>query len=227
MDKIVGYITVRMNSSRVPKKVIQKVGGSTLVDRGIRTLAAVHDVNPVVVYAHNASQYKKYVSRRLIGDDWDKVMFIDRPAKFDAHTATFNDILDSIIDTPPMCDATYIVYFSVTSPFLTSRAIHHVIEAMQMHNKDSGFVATQHQAFAWYGAKPLYDTRKTPRTQTLPYLILETSGCYIFKRELYKKKKQRIGKDPYVLLVDELHGWDIDTAIDLELAQKIAIAFGW
>lgn len=43
----------------------------------------------------------------------------------------------------------------------------------------------------------------------------------MFKRDIWKVHKQRIGFKPYVALVDKIEGVDIDWPEDFEFAEKI------
>ena len=43
----------------------------------------------------------------------------------------------------------------------------------------------------------------------------------MFKRDIWKIHKQRIGFKPYFALVDEVEGVDIDWPEDFEFAEKI------
>jgi len=67
-----------------------------------------------------------------------------------------------------------------------------------------------------------YELDNVPRTQDLKPIIQETSGLYIFSKELFKKYKRRIGFNPYIKIVDMLEGWDIDTMDELRIAEYIS-----
>ena len=85
------------------------------------------------------------------------------------------------------------------------------------------FTAFNLKNFCWFKGQPLnYDPSNVPKTQDLQPVIVETSGLYIFSKELFQKYKRRIGFKPHIKIVDTFEGWDIDTMEDLKMAELIA-----
>lgn len=50
---------------------------------------------------------------------------------------------------------------------------------------------------------------------------METSGFYIYKRQVINQMKRRIGDSPFIVEVDEIESIDIDEKIDFEIADAI------
>ena len=87
---------------------------------------------------------------------------------------------------------------------------------------DSAFAAKKLQDFLWKDGIPFnYDLTKIPRTQDLQPLYEETSGFYIYKKEVMDKLHRRIGDKPYIVEVGEIEGIDIDEAEDFQIADAI------
>lgn len=213
--KFAGYVTVRLNSKRVPQKSIAKVGGIPLVDRVIRVLAQVPEVDHTLLYCSDAN-ITKYITPQ------ESYTFMPRPEYLDGDNITFNDILDTIVDK---LSVTHIVFITCTSPFLKPETISDMIQKVKNGWFDSAFTATEHKTFAWYGLRPLnYSLDKpVPQTQKLQPVYLETSSAYVFSVAGYKRNHQRIGINPYIKVVDIFEGWDIDTKEDLAMANLIAM----
>ena len=67
------------------------------------------------------------------------------------------------------------------------------------------------QTFAWYRGEPLICALDAiPRTQEIEPVFVETSAFFIFRREIWCDLHQRIGRHPYVAVVDRIEGIDID-----------------
>ncbi|KPJ56232.1 hypothetical protein AMJ49_05390 [Parcubacteria bacterium DG_74_2] len=212
MKKFIAYVTVRLNSKRVPLKSIQKIGGKPLINHTIFTLKQVKEISDILLYC-SQEKIQAYINPNL------SYTFIKRPIKFDSDFATFNEILDSIIDK---IETDYIVFICCTSPFIKPEAIKEMIYKIANEGYDSAFTAHSINNFCWYQGKPLnYNPSNVPRTQDLQPVIAETSGLYIFSKELFKKYKRRIGFKPYIKIVDIFEGWDIDTINDLKMAKLI------
>jgi len=207
-----GYVTVRLDSKRVPRKSIREVGGIPLVQRAVTTLNEVDTISDTIVYCSDET-IRNYISPDL------RYTFIPRSKQFDSDDATFNDILESIVDG---MDTDVIVYLSCTSPFITAEIITEMMYQVEHKGFDSAFAATEARTFCWFNGKPLnYDPSNVPRTQDIDPVILETSSVYIFHKGLFQKYSRRIGFNPYVKIVDPFAGWDIDTPDDLLMAEVI------
>ena len=87
---------------------------------------------------------------------------------------------------------------------------------------DSAFSCEKVQTFAWYKGMPLnYDLKNVPRTQTIEPVYIETSAFFMFKRDVWKVHKQRIGFNPYFAVVDKIEAVDIDYPEDFEFAEEV------
>jgi CMP-N-acetylneuraminic acid synthetase len=204
----VGYITVRLNSKRVFHKSIRVLGNKPLINYSIDTLNKV-PIRDIILYSHN--NLSRYIDTNL------RYRWVKRPEIFDGDATTFNDILDSIVDS---LDTDYIVFLTCTSPFIKSETIIDMIDKVNSGEYDSAFTTSRNQTFAWYDGNPLnYDPSNVPRTQDIKPVFLETSGLYIFSKKLFRETHRRIGFNPYIKEVDLFEGWDIDTEFDFGVAQ--------
>jgi len=210
--KFLGYVTVRLNSKRIPQKSIKKIGGIPLIQRAIATLNQVDAISDRILYCSDET-IKGYI------DPCQRYTFVKRSKHLDADDTTFNEVLESIIDN---LDTDFIVFLSCTSPFIKPATIQEMIYQIENNGFDSAFAATEAQTFCWFNNKPLnYNPSNVPRTQDIEPVIIEASSLYIFQKELFKTNKRRIGFNPYIKIVDTFEGWDIDTLDDLKMAELI------
>lgn len=206
-----GYYTIRLNSTRLPRKSIKFLGGIPLINYSLSTLNEVDKVNGTVLYS--SEDLSKYINKGL------KYTYIERPKYLDGNYTTFNDILDTVVDR---LEADFIVFLSCTSPFIKPETIDDMICSIENYGYDSAFTAFKYQSFSWYDDKPLnYNINNVPRTQDIKPVFIETSGLYIFSKTLYKQFGRRIGFNPYIKEVDIFEGIDIDAAKDWEIAEWI------
>lgn len=211
--KFVGYVTVRLNSKRVPQKSIREVGGIPLIQRAITTLNQVDTISESILFCSDEI-IEEYIDTHV------QYNFKKRSNHLDSDETTFNDVLESIID---YSDTDFIVFLCCTSPFIKATTIQDMIYQIENNGHDSAFTAIATNSFCWFNNKPLnYDPSNVPRTQDIEPVIIETSSLYIFQKELFKLHKRRIGFNPYIKIVDKLEGWDIDTQDDLKIAELIA-----
>lgn len=211
--KFIGYVTVRLDSKRVPFKSIREIGGKPLINYAISTLNQVEEISETLLYCSQEC-IQEYIDSNL------SYNFIKRPTDLDSDDTTFNDILQTVVDD---METDYVVFLSCTSPFIKPETIRDMINQIVNNKFDSAFTASNISSFCWFNGQPLnYDPSNVPRTQDLKPVIVETSGLYIFPKELFKKYKRRIGFKPYIKIVDIFEGWDIDTIEDLKMAELIA-----
>jgi CMP-N-acetylneuraminic acid synthetase len=111
----------------------------------------------------------------------------------------------------------------VTSPFLQKSSIVTAIDKIRYEGYDSAFSAQEIKEFSWYNGQPLnYNFDDVVLTQNLKPVYVETSGFYMFKREVMMEHGRRIGFNPYMHFVDAYEAVDIDTREDFEFAKVVA-----
>ena len=85
---------------------------------------------------------------------------------------------------------------------------------------DSAFTAVRIQDFLWQDGRPLnFDAENIPRSQDLKPIYRESSGIYVYRREVFEKMRRRIGKKPYICEIGYRESVDINEPADFELAE--------
>lgn len=210
--KIVAFVPIKLNSERLPNKNILPINDKPLCYHLINTLCKINSIDTVYVYCSD-ERVKEYIP--------GKAVFLERDKNLDANTTLGEEIYSSFINT---VDADIYCLAHVTSPFLKEETINEAIEHVISGENDSAFSAKQVKTFCWYKNRPLnYSLNKVPRTQDIEPIFIETSGFYIFEKSLWVDEHRRIGYKPYISIVDEIEGIDIDTKDDYDFAKIIAL----
>jgi CMP-N-acetylneuraminic acid synthetase len=211
--RVVGFIPSKLNSERLPRKNILPLRGVPLVNYVLRTLNNVTAIDECIVFASEPSIIT-YIEKGI------RYSFLERPASLDTQDAKLQDFLGAFIDRV-MADI--IVLHHITSPFLSPETVSECIENVVSGRYDSAFTALEAKRYAWFNGKPLNYSldMPTPRTQDLQPVMFEQSGLYVFRREIFETAGKRIAPDPYIKIVDEFEGHDIDTPEDFRLAELI------
>lgn len=208
--KTVAFVPIRLNSKRVAGKNLKDLGGKPLMCYVLETLSKVHGVDEVYVYCSNEDVIP-YLPQG--------VKFLKRPEFLDRDETLGKEIYEEFTKT---VDADIYILAHTTSPFLKVETFENALDKVKCEGFDSAFSAEKIQTFTWYNGKPLnYDLKEIPRTQTIEPIYVETSAFFMFKRDIWKIHKQRIGFKPYMALVDKIEGVDIDWPEDFEFAEKI------
>lgn len=207
--KIVALIPIKLNSQRLPHKNILPLGKHPLCWHITNTLLSVPLIDDVYVYC----------------SDEDVVRYLPNGAKFkkrdrelDGDLVKGAQIYNAFIQE---VNADIYVLAHTTSPFVTACSIENALEKVLSGYYDSAFSAQKFQTFAWYKQQPInYSLDDVPRTQDIEPIWVETSGFFIFRKELFTEHHRRIGFSPYIQQVSDIEAIDIDEKSDYDMALK-------
>ncbi len=208
--KIIAVVPMKLNSKRLPNKNIKSfTNGKPLCWYILSTLLKVKGIYEVYVYC-SSEEICEYIP--------DGVRYLKRSEDLDQDTTSMNEVLMAFADEVP---ADVYVMTHTTAPFVRGASIEKGIQEVVQEGFDSAFAAKKVQDFLWKDNKPFnYDLTNIPRTQDLPVIYQETSGFYIFRKEVIKAGR-RIGDNPYIVEVGEIEGCDIDEAEDFIIADAV------
>lgn len=212
--KTVAFVPIRLNSKRVKGKNLRLLGNKPLMNYMLDTLVQSTGIDEVYVYCSNTE---------VIPLLPEGVHFLMRPAHLDRDETLGKEIYDAFTS---VIDADLYILAHTTSPFIKTTTLENAIQKIKTEGYDSAFSVERVQTFAWYNGKPLnYELNNIPRTQTIEPIYVETSGFFMFKREVWKELGQRIGNNPYMAIIDKVEGIDIDWPDDFDFAEQIQNIF--
>ncbi len=209
--KTVAVVPMKLNNRRLPQKNTKSfTNGKPLCHYILSTLLKVAEIEGVYVYCSNPD-IQEYIP--------EGVKFLKRAESLDLDSTKMNEVLQAFANE---IVADVYVMTHVTSPFITKESIEKGLYAVLDERYDSAFAAKRLQDFLWKDGKPFnYELNDIPRTQDLQVLYEETSGFYIYKREIMTRHNRRIGDNPCIVEVGEIEGIDIDEAEDFIIADAI------
>ncbi|MFC1547125.1 cytidylyltransferase domain-containing protein [Candidatus Neomarinimicrobiota bacterium] len=123
-----------------------------------------------------------------------------------------------------LTDGEYFLQTHSTTPLVKSVTLNTAIESyFAQHEHDSLLSVTevQHRYYWPDGRAVNHDPDALIRTQELPPLLMENSCIYIFSREVFTKRKNRIGYNPLLYPVNPYEAVDIDEMIDFDIAEYL------
>lgn len=208
--KIVAIMPIKLQNERLPGKNIKPLGDKPLLQYELIALTQTGLLDSINVYCSNESVCE-YLP--------EGVNFIKRPEFLDLPTSNFSQIFENFIN---VIDADIYVFAHATAPFITINTMKECIEAVKSGEYDSAFCAVKIQDFLWENGEPLnFDAENIPRSQDLNPIYRETSGVYVFTKEVFKKYHRRIGKKPFVKEVSFKEAVDINNPEDFDLAEAL------
>lgn len=211
--KIIGIMPIKMNNQRLPGKNTMLLGDKPLLQYQLEAGKKSGLLDSFYVFCSD-ERIKDFI---LPG-----ISFLKRSSDLDLPTANFTQIFNSFMKK---IDADIYVYIHATAPFIKPETISECIEAVKSGTYDSAFCATKIQDFLWQEGKPLnFNASNIPQSQDLVPIYRETSGCYVFTKEVFINIRRRIGINPFIHEVTFKESVDINNPEDFELA-KIMINF--
>lgn len=210
MKKIVAIMPIKLNNERLPGKNTMNLSGKPLLQHELENLLKVKEIDEVYVFCSD-EKITDYLP--------EGISFLKRPKKLDLPTSNFTQIFEMFLNE---VDADIYVYAHATAPFITDNTMKKCVNAVMNEEFDSAFCATKIQDFLWKNGEPLnFDARNIPRSQDIEPIYRETSGVYVFRKEVFEKYKRRIGINPYICELGYKEAIDINTKEDFELAEAL------
>lgn len=208
--KIVAIMPIKLNNERCPGKNTRMLGKKPLLQYELDSLLKTEMVDSVNVFCS---------SEDVVPFLPEGVNFVKRSTELDLPTSNFTQIFTAFMNE---CDADIYVYAHATAPFITVETMKECIEAVKSGKYDSAFCAVKLQDYLWKNGEPLnFDATNVPRTQDLDPIYQETSGVYVFTKEMFGKHRRRIGLNPFIKEVSFKESVDIDNPEDFDLAEAL------
>lgn len=209
--KIVAIMPIKLINERCPGKNTRLLAGKPLLQHELDSLKETGLVDSINVFCSDDD---------VVPFLPEGVNFIKRPTYLDLPTSNFTQIFEAFMAE---CESDVYVYAHATAPYITVDTMKQCIEAVKSGEYDSAFCAIKLQDYLWQDGEPLnFDASNLPRTQDLKPIYQETSGVYVFTKEVFMKYKRRIGVKPFVKEVSFREAVDIDNPEDFELAEVLA-----
>ena len=209
--RIVAVVPMKLNNRRLPQKNTKSfTNGKPLCTYILDTLLQVNGIDGVYVYCSDP-EIQKYLPAG--------VKYLKRSETLDLDTTKMNEVLQCFAKD---VDADLYLMTHTTAPFIRKESIEEGLNAVINGNYDSAFAAKKLQDFLWKNGRPFNsELSNIPRTQDLEPLYEETSGFYIYKKDMICEEGRRIGNKPYIVEVGEIEAVDIDEAEDFLIADAI------
>jgi CMP-N-acetylneuraminic acid synthetase len=216
MTRVAALVPMRHHSQRVPGKNYRLLDGKPLFHYILDTLLDVELIDEVAVNTDSE------VIKKGLGRHFPEVRIIDRPAEIAGDQVSMNRILAYDVR---QVEADYYLQTHSTNPLLTaptiSRAVQRFLEAYPDH--DSLFSVTPLHTRLWSReGKPLnHNPEVLIQTQDLPPVYEENSCIYLFTKDTFLARNNRLGERPLLFEIDPSEAWDIDTELDFLICEQL------
>lgn len=208
--KIIAIMPIKLNNERLPGKNTKVLGDKPLLQYELDNLKRTEMLDEICVFCSD-KRVKEFLPKGI--------EFVERSKQLDLPTSNFTQIFEAFMSQR---SADVYVYAHATAPFVTVETMKECIAAVISGEYDSAFCATRIQDYLWKDGQPMnFDATNLPRSQDLDVIYRETSGVYVFTREVFETYHRRIGVTPYVKEVTYKEAVDINEPADFELATAL------
>lgn len=210
MMRTIAVMPIKLNNERLPGKNTKLLGNKPLLQYELLHLLETGLLDEVDVYC-SVPEIIPYLP--------DGVRWVKRPAFLDLPTSNFTQIFECFSSA---VEADIYVYAHATAPFVTVETMRQCITAVQSKEYDSAFCAVKIQDYLWKNGQPLnFDAENLPRSQDLEPIYKETSGIYVFTKEVFQVYHRRVGIHPLIKEVSYKEAVDINNPEDFELSAAL------
>lgn len=210
--KITLFIPIKLNNQRLPGKNTMILNGKPLCSYLFDTVKDVGCIDEKYIYC-SSDEIVSYIPKELT--------FLKRDVALDGAEVKGLEIIERFVRD---VEADVYVLTHVTQPFVRKESLTNALRKVIDGEYDSAFSVREIQDYCWYRGKPLnYEMKDIVTTQNLEPVYMETGAFYIFRKEVFMEDHQRIGKKPYMQVVNNIEAIDIDTLDDFKFAEAAAI----
>ena len=209
-------IPVKGDSSRLPGKNRLPFGDCNLLERKIRQLKKVLEIDEIVVSSESKEMLdiaKKEGATPML-----------RPMQYADESLPIGEFVTWL---GKELTGDHIIWACVTSPLVDEKLYERAINEYRQKLKEGydslvTVIGFQHYLMNDDGPFNFSRGRKHPNSQNLPKLYLFTNGIQITPREKYVEWGDRIGEHPYLMEVTKRESIDIDDIYDYANALMMA-----
>lgn len=214
-SKLIALVPMKHHSERVPGKNYRLFNGKPLYTYIVETLLDCSSISEIVINTDSSEIIDGLKAEK-------RVRIIDRPASLRGDMVPMNQI---ILHDIQHSENTFFLQTHSTNPLIKPESIQKAIDTFWENypTYDSLFSVTKVQTRFWDQlTMPVnHNPSLLLRTQDLPPLYEENSCIYIFNKNVFTSRMNRIGHKPYMFELDAEEAVDIDTELDFKIAETI------
>ncbi len=221
--KISAVVFARKGSKRVKNKMYQKFFGKSLIEIKIEQLLK-SNVDEIIVGSDDLkieNIVNKYKNNRKYKKN---IQFYLRKKKYCIESCTINDAIKNMLS---FFETEYILWAHLTNPLTNEKHYNEAINYFKKNIKkyDSLFSASRVLNYFWgVDKKPINNNPQEKihtilSTGKIKPLYGDNGSIFIRNHKDMKKDGRFWGKKPFMYIMSEKDGWDINSPWDLEAAQ--------
>lgn len=216
--RLAALVPMRHSSERVPGKNYRLMAGKPLYAYILDSLQECEAIEAIVVDTDSPNIMQG------MRENYPEVRIIERPGYLRDGAISMNQVIRHDIE---LVNAEFYLQTHSTNPLLTASTIRQAIDVFFKNypEKDSLFSVTRIQTRLWsiQGQPINHDPDELIRTQDLSPVYEENSCVYIFPRQLFLERNNRLGHNPLLFEIGRQEALDIDEELDFLIAEDLIL----
>ncbi len=212
--KIIAILPMRAGSQRVINKNARIINEKPLYEYTIDKLLNFNLISNIIINTDIQEVHKKYLSNK-------KIKLIERSGNL-RDNCNINLVIE---ETIKHIKADLFIQVHATNPLFSLSTLESAINYYLLNYKkfDCLFSVTKIYKRFWYenGIPVNHNLISEPTTQNLTPYLEENSCFYLFTKESFLKKNNRIGNNPKLYEISKEESWDVDEEADLSILEKL------
>jgi N-acylneuraminate cytidylyltransferase len=216
-------IPARGGSKGIPRKNLRSIGGKPLIAWTVEQALAIADHHPVDVVVSTDDEEIADAARAAGAE----VPFL-RPAHLAEDITPTEPVVLHAIDelTAAGREPDVVMLLQATSPLRHADTLTRALAEFRATEVDALVGVVHESPFLWRDGDPPraeYPVDARPRRQDLTpeqRRYRETGSVYVTRTEIYRSHGNRLGGRIGLFVMDDVEGVDIDTELDLDLAER-------
>lgn len=211
---VIAIVPIKHHSGRIPGKNRRLFNGIPLYQIILETLQQVPEIKLVVVNTDCA------IVREGVSENFPQIVLYDRPEYLRGDKVSTNELIYDTISSLELGTDIFL-QTHVTNPLLRAETISQAIHKFHESKNDSLFTAIKHytRLFDKDGVAMNHDMNNLIPTQDLDPIYEENSCLYLFRKDSFMERKNRVGKNPIIFEMNKIESQDIDWEDDFVLAE--------
>lgn len=215
MKNITAFIPMRHASERVKGKNYRDFAGKPLFHHVVQTLLNCPHITQVCIDTDSP------VITEDVQASFPSVKVLLRPAHLRDGAIPMNAVLENSM---AQVDGAWYLQTHSTNPLLRTETVTRAIETLMAspeHDSLFGVTRLQTRLYDAMGKAINHDPNVLLRTQDLPPVYEENSNLYVFSKQSFMQRKNRIGANPLLFEIERDEAWDIDEETDFRIAELL------
>jgi len=215
--KVVGVIVCRKGSKRITNKTWSEINGKSLLEIKINQLKKVKILDEIIVGSNDENVEDFCKSKNIT--------FIKRDDYYcDESKCTANEMIKNILS---FIDSDIVLWAHLTNPFIDETHYENALITYEknIENFDSVFSVSELKEHFWNTNKEPINhnpwSEKHIVAKNLSPLYKQNGGIFIRSKKDMENDGRFIGNKPYMFVMNEKDGWDLDYSWQLDFAKGV------